>query len=451
MHAGLTKPVSGNNVIIERNQKEVTIKISSESKVKEDVLYLNDEFAALVTSIRVSLNKLTSAEDVETICIYVEEYLGISGISGATSISDLFSKINLHYSFLNCDLIRAIAKVYLPPTLEVQTKLKCYLQEVEKFENSSLLQHLINVIEETLVPEHEIMADRICEVVIKLDKSWGPVPLGNFKKVINYIFNDKSRILTHIRIEKGSICIKYCVPILQAEFLIKQASLSVDLISEIGIIEMIIGDHIITKYNNKKIDFQQYLFEAAQSGFLLQVELLLTLGTIIDCLNEYGETPLIIASENGHHQVVELLLKGEADVNIQSNDGWTALMIASKNSYHQVVELLLKNEADVNVHSNNGMTALIAASNNGDLQVVKLLLTRSADVNIHNDRQTALMAASQNNHIQIVELLLAEGADVNIQAIYQGATALMVASERGHSQVIELLLKHNADVNKQDQ
>ena len=129
--------MNGNNVRIERSQKEVTIKISSESKVKEDVLYLNDEFAALVTSIRMSLNKLTSsAEDVESICIYVEEYLGISGLSGTASISDLFSKIKPHYSFLNCDLIRAIAKVYLPPTLEVQTKLKCYLQEVEKFENS---------------------------------------------------------------------------------------------------------------------------------------------------------------------------------------------------------------------------------------------------------------------------------------------------------------------------
>ena len=395
MHAGLTKPVSGNNVIIERNQKEVTIKISSESKVKEDVLYLNDEFAALVTSIRVSLNKLTSAEDVETICIYVEEYLGISGISGATSISDLFSKIKLHYSFLNCDLIRAIAKVYLPPTLEVQTRLKHYLLEVEKFENSSLLQHLINVIEETLVPEHEIMADRICEVVIKLDKSWGPVPLGNFKKVINYIFNDKSRILTHIRIEKGSICIKYCVPILQAEFLIKQASLSVDLISEIGIIEMIIGDHIITKYNNKKIDFQQYLFEAAQSGFLLQVELLLTLGTIIDWWNEYGETPLTIASENGHHQVVELLLKEKADVNIQENNGWTALMAASRNGHHQIVELLLKGEVDVNIQSNDGWTALMIASKNSYHQVVELLLKNEADVNVHsNNGMTALIAAS---------------------------------------------------------
>ena len=171
-----------------------------------------------------------------------------------------------------------------------------------------MLQHLINVIEET---EHEIMANEICEVVIKLDKSWGPVPLGNFKKVINYIFNDKSGILTHIRIEKGSICIKYCAPIFQAEFLIKKASLSVDFISEIGIIEMIIGDHIVTKYNKKKIDFQRYLFDAAQSGFLLQVELLLTLGTIIDWWNECGKTPLIIASENGHHQVVELLYSKE--------------------------------------------------------------------------------------------------------------------------------------------
>ena len=116
--------MNGNNIKIERSQKEVTIKISSESKVKEDVSNLNREFAALVTSIRVSLNKLTSStEDVETICIYVEEYLGISGLAEATSINDLFSKIKSHYSFLNFDLIREIAEMYLPPTLEVQTRL----------------------------------------------------------------------------------------------------------------------------------------------------------------------------------------------------------------------------------------------------------------------------------------------------------------------------------------
>ena len=49
---------------------------------------------------------------------------------------------------------------------------------------------------------------------------------------------------------------------------------------------MIIGDHIVTKCNEEVIDFERYLFEAAQSGFLLQVELLLILGTIIDCWNQ---------------------------------------------------------------------------------------------------------------------------------------------------------------------
>ena len=398
-------------------QNEVTVKISSESEVLQNIQNLKRDFASLVTQIRIPIAESTSTKEIKSICIYVEEYLGICSLSNIASADHLFSKIKPHYSFLNCDLIHEIAGIFLPAKCDVQIKLRNYMQKLNTFEKSSSLQHIINIIEETIESTHE-STDAVCEVVFKLDRRWGSVILASFKKVIYYIFDDNSRVLSHIRIEKGSIYIKYSAPISQLESLIKKASSKTNFMYQIGIIEMSIGDQCVLKLFDEKFDIEKFFFNAAESGSLMQLQLeqLLQLNVNIDFRNEDGTTALMLASNNGHHQVVELLLKEGADVNIQDNNGWTALMAASDEGHHQVVELLLKEGADVNIQKNDGWTALLTASDSSHYQVVELLLKEGAAVN--NQRcykWTPLMFASRNGHYQIVELLLKEGADIHIQ------------------------------------
>ena len=447
----LTDSIHESQVSIKRVQNEVTVKISSESEVLQNIQNLKRDFASLVTQIRILLAESTSTKEIKSICIYVEEYLGICSLSNIASADHLFSKIKPHYSFLNCDLIHEIAGIFLPAKCDVQIKLRNYMQKLNTFEKSSSLQHIINIIEETIEPTHD-STDAVCEVILKLDRRWGSVMLASFKKVIYYIFDDNSRVLSHIRIEKGSIYIKYSAPISQLESLIKKASSKTNFMHQIGIIEMSIGDQCVLKLFDEKFDIEKNFFNAAESGSLMQLQLeqLLQLNVNIDFRNEDGTTALMVASNDGHHQVVELLLKEGADVNIQNNNGVTCLMVASNNGHHQVVELLLKEGADVNIQNNDGWTALMIASQNGHHQVVELLLKEGADVNIQNNNGvTCLMVASANGHHQVVELLLKEGDNVNIQD-KDGWTALMVASDEGHHQVVELLLKEGADVNIQN-
>ncbi|XP_019851849.1 PREDICTED: ankyrin repeat domain-containing protein 29-like [Amphimedon queenslandica] len=382
-------------------------------------------------------------------CRYVEEYLGITGLSEITTIDHLFNEIKQYYSFLNCNLVREIAVMFLPSKCDIQMKLTHYMQKLTTFEESSSLQHIIDIIEETIDPTHD-MTNAVCEVVFKLDRRWGRVSLESFKEVIHHIFEDNIRVLSHIRIEKGSICIKYSAPIAQSEVLIKKASSQINFMQQIGIIEMSVGDHFVLK-SFDEIIFEKFFLDAAESASLMQLELLLQLRIDIDHRNETGMTALMAASDNCHHQVVELLLKVEgADINIQNNNGWTALMVASDNGHHQVVELLLKEGADVNIQNNNGWTPLMAASDNGYHQIVELLLKKGAVVYIKNKNGwAALLTASDNGHHQVVELLLNKGADVNIQN-NNGWTPLMAASDNGYHQIVELLLKEGADVNIQN-
>jgi len=67
----------------------------------------------------------------------------------------------------------------------------------------------------------------------------------------------------------------------------------------------------------------------------------------VNAYNNYRDTALMMASENGHIEIVEMLLKKGADLDAKNNDGETALKTASEKGHEEVVEMLLDNGADV--------------------------------------------------------------------------------------------------------
>ena len=171
-----------------------------------------------------------------------------------------------------------------------------------------------------------------------------------------------------------------------------------------------------------------------------------------DSKDAYGQTPLLVAAENGHEGIVKLLLASEVNVNLQNDFNSTPLLVAASNGHEGVVKLLLAaTEVNVNLQNDYNETPLLVTARNGHEGVVKLLLTTSVNVNLQNiHSETPLLIAAKNGHEGVVKLLLATEVNVNLQNNYK-YTPLLVAARNGHEGVVKLLLATGkVDVSSKD-
>jgi len=87
------------------------------------------------------------------------------------------------------------------------------------------------------------------------------------------------------------------------------------------------------------------------------VEQHIAYGSDLNVKDEYGSTPLTIASTFGRTEIAVILIEGGADVNALAADGSTALHTASFFCETEIVEALLKAGVDTKIRSSYGSTA----------------------------------------------------------------------------------------------
>jgi ankyrin repeat protein len=150
-----------------------------------------------------------------------------------------------------------------------------------------------------------------------------------------------------------------------------------------------------------------------------------------------AETPLMHAARSGSVDAVKALLAAGADVNAKETwNGQTALMWAAAEGHAPVVQALIAGGADIRMGSNAGTTPLIFAVRKGDMASVNALLAAGADVNEKRpDLATPLLVAIINGHEDLVDLLLEKGADPNAEG---GTTELTVQGMKARPVKIEL-------------
>ena len=88
----------------------------------------------------------------------------------------------------------------------------------------------------------------------------------------------------------------------------------------------------------------------------------ITAGTDLNVKDQYGSTPLIIASTFGKTDIAKELIDGGADLNIKNNDGSTPLHIAAFFCRTEIVKALLDKGADKSLLNNYGSTAIASVS-----------------------------------------------------------------------------------------
>ena len=203
---------------------------------------------------------------------------------------------------------------------------------------------------------------------------------------------------------------------------------------------------------------------------------------------DFGYTPLMLASQLGYETIVTLLIKRKVKVSLQAKNGWTALMFAAREGHEHIVATLIQNGANVNHENIVHLTPLMVAARAGRQEVVKQLLQHRVSIDIRDhEGNSALDHATQNGHepiVQILEpliykqivrseklqegdqelfiksaennrlpwvkLLINKGINVNFQNGL-GSTSLIMASTNGHLDMVKLLVANGGNLNLKNQ
>jgi len=149
----------------------------------------------------------------------------------------------------------------------------------------------------------------------------------------------------------------------------------------------------------------QGIFDACRKGDTGAIKTMIKVNPdTVNCRNESGFTPLIIAGYRGQLEVVELLLKHKADVNAKSGEG-TVLMGACFKGNVELAALLIKHHADVNSANDLGTTPLMYAILGQKVELIKLLLDNGALKDVkERSGKTALDYAVQSGNKEIIQL-----------------------------------------------
>ncbi|RMC17288.1 hypothetical protein DUI87_05869 [Hirundo rustica rustica] len=163
-----------------------------------------------------------------------------------------------------------------------------------------------------------------------------------------------------------------------------------------------------------------------------------------------GQTPLMLAAEQGNLEIVQELLKKGANCNLEDADNWTALISAAKEGHAAIVAELLNYNVNLEHRDLGGWTALMWASYKGRTEVAKLLLEKGANPNITGmNSMTALIVAVKGGYTDSVKEILKRNPNVNLTD-KDGNTALMIASKEGHTEIVQDLLDAGTYVNIPD-
>ncbi|XP_068565260.1 kinase D-interacting substrate of 220 kDa B isoform X2 [Cebidichthys violaceus] len=170
----------------------------------------------------------------------------------------------------------------------------------------------------------------------------------------------------------------------------------------------------------------------------------------VDGRSDNGQTPLMLAAEQGSLEIIQELIRRGANVNLDDVDCWSALISAAKEGHVEVVKELLENSAYIEHRDMGGWTALTWASYKGRVEVTELLLENGANPNTTGQQYSVypIIWSAGRGHADIVKVLLREGAKVNCSDKY-GTTPLIWASRKGHFDCVMHLLENGADVDQE--
>ncbi|XP_046555766.1 ankyrin repeat domain-containing protein 50-like [Haliotis rubra] len=163
----------------------------------------------------------------------------------------------------------------------------------------------------------------------------------------------------------------------------------------------------------------------------------------INSRGQFGRTPVMAAAEKGHKIVLDVLVSHGADLYCVDDDGDNILHAACLGGHVQMVEYLVAQEiVGINSRGDNGRTPLMAASGMGHRGVFYYLLSKGADVSMLCQKKNNILhvACFGGDSTMVNHILSNNFFDINSKGEY-GRTPLLAAAGKGHRDVLDLLLQ----------
>lgn len=171
----------------------------------------------------------------------------------------------------------------------------------------------------------------------------------------------------------------------------------------------------------------------------------------LDDQDEYGETALMHAVDNGQLSKVKKLIKIGSNLNLKNLKGQTALMLAACKNKPEILSVLMTSGANPNITNNKGDTPLMFVIEQP--KMLKSMISASTNLEIIDIfGQTVLYLACHNGHYESVKILLDAGAqpEPRLAKSKHNKLPLVAASSQGHLDIAKLLIKFGANINSQE-
>uniref|UniRef100_A0A6N2M011 PGG domain-containing protein n=1 Tax=Salix viminalis TaxID=40686 RepID=A0A6N2M011_SALVM len=173
--------------------------------------------------------------------------------------------------------------------------------------------------------------------------------------------------------------------------------------------------------------------------------------SVVNEVNELGETALFTAADKGHLEVVKELLKysNKECLTRKNRSGYDSLHIAALQGHHAIVQVLLDHDPSLSqTHGPSNATPLISAATRGHTAVVNELLSKDGSLLeiSRSNGKNALHLAARQGHVDIVQALLSKDPQLARRTDKKGQTALQMAVKGQSREVVKLLLDADAAI-----
>uniref|UniRef100_A0A1J3CUQ3 Ankyrin repeat-containing protein n=1 Tax=Noccaea caerulescens TaxID=107243 RepID=A0A1J3CUQ3_NOCCA len=185
--------------------------------------------------------------------------------------------------------------------------------------------------------------------------------------------------------------------------------------------------------------------EGTLSGEEFDAEVAEIRASIVNEVNELGETALFTAADKGHLDVVKELLKYSSRESIakKNRSGYDPLHIAAIQGHHEIVEVLLDHDSTLShTFGPSNATPLVSAAMRGHTEVVNQLLSKAGNLLeiSRSNHKNALHLAARQGHVDVIKALLVKDPQLARRVDKKGQTALHMAVKGQSSEVVKLLL-----------